>query len=168
MSKIIAFYLNQDTDHRGRFLSEIWQFDRFRQELIHDYIQWLFPLDIPNKFGKPVLCQQDCQQFSKNPQLTENLLKSFDFMLNFWGIERLDTQFYAVKDLNKRTHYWVKTSDHNQLRISRVIRSLYICGQPELAFAFQAFVLKVGKEFQVNEETLTFWENAHSPFQEPT
>lgn len=163
MSKIIAFYLNQGTDRKGRFLSEIWQFDKLQLEIFHDYIQWLFPLDIPNTLGKPVLTEQDCQQFAENPQLAENLLKSFDFMLKYWGIERYNTEFKAVENLNKREHRWIKTVDHNQLRISRIIRSLYLCGQPELAFAFQAFVLNIGKQYQVNEKTLRFWEIAHSP-----
>jgi hypothetical protein len=159
MSLITEFYLNERPDHKGRFLHDIWQFDRYQQELFHDYIQWLFPLDVPNLRGKPVLTQEDCRSFAENVQIRKNLLRSFDFMLAFWGIERNEIQFNTAKNINKRDNYWIKLQNHNQLRISRVIRCLYLCGFAELATVFRKFVIQVGQAYQINAETLAIWQN---------
>ena len=42
---IIRFYSGTGTDDCGRRIEEIWQWDHVRFEGVHNYIQWLFPLE---------------------------------------------------------------------------------------------------------------------------
>ena len=45
---VVAFYRLEAPDARGRMLHDIWRWDSARLETVHDYIQWLFPLDVPS------------------------------------------------------------------------------------------------------------------------
>jgi len=40
------------TDHRGRYIQDIWNFDLETLEKEHDYIQWLSPLKEGSKYNK--------------------------------------------------------------------------------------------------------------------
>lgn len=161
MSYIVEFMLEQRTDIKGRMLSDIWKYDKWQQEYIHDYIQWLFPVDKRERYekNKPIVTEQDQNIFDSSDRLKTNMLISLDFMLDFWGIARNGKHFNIKGKLDKKTNYWIKINDHNQMRISRVIRSLALCGQKELAKEFQSFVIKTGKEYKINEKTISIWEN---------
>ena len=47
---IVRFYRGTGFDARGRSLDEVLAWDDERLEDVHDYIQWLFPLDEPSQF----------------------------------------------------------------------------------------------------------------------
>lgn len=67
-------------------------------------------------------------------------------MLAFFGLERSAAgtapSITATQALDPLRHIWLKRSGQNHLRISRMIRSLYLCHQPALAQAFQSAVIK--------------------------
>lgn len=66
------FLENDAPDHRGRKLSQIWQFTDAEMETCHDYMQWVFPLDqesgaVPNAPAQPLyrMTTQICLNSSK-------------------------------------------------------------------------------------------------------
>src|SRR6266513_4685703 len=46
--RLLAFYRGEGKDDRGRTLEQVLDFDLDELEYTHDYIQWLFPLDVPS------------------------------------------------------------------------------------------------------------------------
>lgn len=61
MSQLTDFLEGKAPDHKGRLLSDLWQLDHFNLEYLHDYIQWLFPMDSVSRSNKhaPVLTLTD-------------------------------------------------------------------------------------------------------------
>ena len=161
--QLIDFYLEQGSDHKGRTLADIWAMPNFWLEHTHDYIQWLFPIPEQSKFNQhaPVLTEVIRYHFAQNQQLRENQQRSLDLMLEFYGLVRDGLRIGPSAGLNMRDYPWLKPGGHNHLRITRMIRSLHLCHQPELAKALQQAVLEIGESHgQISEKAKTYWRKA--------
>ena len=146
MSNIIDFYLGKPGDFRP--LSEIMNFTDEQMEEVHDYIQWLFPLNESSAFNKgaPVLTKEDIVEFFHSEDLLLEVLKStrkfFDFL-------------YNTRD------NWVVEYDHNHLRITRVLKCLMLFGlhnEAEARFT-EIKIMTHGHQCQ----GFSFWEDAVYP-----
>ncbi|MGO2265170.1 opioid growth factor receptor-related protein [Halomonas sp.] len=160
---LIAFYRGEGHDHKGRRLEDIWAFPSFWLEHTHDYIQWLFPIPEMGRFNAfaPLLTTEVQAAFEREAPLRQRQQQSLDVMLDFFGLVREDFAITAQPDLSIQTHIWLKAGGHNHLRITRIIRSLFLCHQPELARAFQQAVIHIGAQHGVVSATsLQFWRNA--------
>ncbi len=86
---LIAFYENSSPDSRGRYLPEILSYSANKLELDHDYIQILFPL--PEESGlvwdAPIIDRNVFDAFRSRKDLRDNLFKSFERMLWFYGFK---------------------------------------------------------------------------------
>ena len=51
MSQIVEFYRGERPDYLGRWLRDLWGWDNDRLEMIHNYIQVLFPNEQPSLFN---------------------------------------------------------------------------------------------------------------------
>ena len=54
---IVLFLEGKIKDYEGRYLNDIWSFDDNKIENVHNFIQWVFPLDQLSKYvsSAPVL-----------------------------------------------------------------------------------------------------------------
>jgi hypothetical protein len=164
--QVIAFYTGTVPDHRGRFLNEIHEFSQDQLELNHDYIQWLFPLDTPSRFNPmaPCLTQPEIAQFHESPVLQQRLISSFGKMLGFFGFslseERGDPSIVKAHDFKTRKAIWLKSGNHNCLRISRMLRSLCLLGLPAYSQAFMDALCQLGwfDRWRLGSETYRRWQ----------
>lgn len=87
-SPLVRFYRHQGPDHLGRMLAEIWHWSHDALEVHHDYIQWLFPLRTPSSANRhaPLLTDDDIGHWLDDPMLRMNLRRSFEVMLQFYGL----------------------------------------------------------------------------------
>ena len=157
---LIAFQLGEGTDSQGRKITEIWALNDFWLEHDHKYIQWLFPIDTQTKFNRhaPVLSANDIAAFMASDELQHVQRKSLELMLRFFGMNFQGDEIIPTEQLNIRDHIWLKRGGHNHLRISRIIRSLALCGQPQLSLKFQQAMVMAAQEYgEVSEESLNYW-----------
>ncbi|WP_236995738.1 hypothetical protein [Vreelandella populi] len=78
-----------------------------------------------------------------------------------FGLERENYVITEQPNLSIQTHIWLKAGGHDHLRITRMIRTLFLCHQPELARAFQRAVVEIGTQHGVVSETpVQFWRDA--------
>ncbi|XP_053782959.1 opioid growth factor receptor isoform X2 [Desmodus rotundus] len=104
-----------------------WKDDYDTLEDSHSYIQWLFPLREPgvNWHAKP-LTLREIQEFKSSKEARERLVRAYELMLGFYGIELQDRDSGAVR----RAHNYQKRfqnlnwHSHNNLRITRILKSL--------------------------------------------
>lgn len=163
-SPLVNFYHGESPDHKGRYIEGIWAMSPFWLEHTHDYIQWLFPIPEAGRFNgfAPLLGEREQAAFAADEVLRANQHRSLDVMLAFFGLTRRELVIEALPELNMRKHIWLKRGGHNHLRISRIIRSLYLCHQPSLAQAFQSAVIKIGTEQGiVSDSSIQYWTRAH-------
>lgn len=157
MDPIIAFYTHQGTDHQGRTLKQIWNFDDYQLEKTHDYIQWLFPTPLASKFNSnaPILTSESICQFIEDEEAIANLtVSSFIFQ-----------RFLKLDD---EVPFWIKSKNgydnHNCLRISRVIYCLNILELYNRANDFYSLISSIW--IKNNPSPLYHWELAFNSTKE--
>jgi hypothetical protein len=133
VSKLIAFYRGLISDSTGRMIADIWTWDDRRLEMVHDYIQWLFPLPDPSRFNPdaPRLTREAAVIFAGDQDLQARLLTSLDRMLTFYGLVRSPQGIARAPDFSAHRH-WLTPLNHNHLRLTRMVLCLgYLHRQTE-------------------------------------
>ena len=145
---LYKFLKNEEKDFQGRFLTDIWSFTDNEIEDSHDFIQLIFPLDKPSEALHHNIYLKDVYELLKiksDEIIKKNIIKSKDWFIDF--LERNDQ--------------WKLYSDHNQLRITRIIECLRLLISDEEADLFYSTILSmVGKKVNINEITLDYLSNA--------
>ena len=170
-SGIVDFYTGTSPDHRGRYLREILDSPDGELERVHDYIQWLFPLAERSGFNvnAPMLDGQTIREFHSRPDLQRNLRASFLRMLAFYGLEIIESHPPLVRRapfFKDRAGNWLKPSNHNHLRVTRILKSLRILGLEREATAFFDCLADIYNEQAtqstpcISGETFRFWQSA--------
>ena len=147
---LVDFLNGTGPDHQGRYLRDIWEFDDKAIEQTHDFIQWMFPLteksmSVP---GVPTLSPDDIAAIRTSEVARANLEKSAQWYLGFL----------------QRNDHWIKSYDHNHLRITRVIKALNLLLSQRVALTLLNSVLEVAgdKVNSVNQNAIRFWRVAVS------
>ncbi|HYV36424.1 MAG TPA: opioid growth factor receptor-related protein [Gemmataceae bacterium] len=161
---LVAFYQCQTPDNLGRRLSDYWTWNHDRLEEVHNFIQWMFPLMEPSNFNAsaPTLDAQSMAEFRNQPAIQQNLLKSLEVMLDFYGftLDRVGKSVTPAAHFHERADNWLFPNDHNHLRITRILKCLTLCGLGDYATAFHAALLHVSTPTNVTTATLRFWNDA--------
>lgn len=151
-------------------MHQIQQWPDRRLEEVHDFIQWLFPLAEPSPVNPlaPVLDPETVQAFAADPELRQNLRRSFVRMLRFYGLEmRPGSPCVIARAANfpERAVNWLHPGDHNHLRITRILKSLSLLGLAEEARAFLQCLETIHAEEpgKISALSLRFWRGAIGP-----
>jgi hypothetical protein len=147
-SAVFDFLTGSGTDDAGREVFDVIAMDDAAIEQGHDFIQWLFPLSErsganPNA---PILTGEDVEEIRESPAAQASLAAATDRLAVFYH----------------RNGHWLTASDHNHLRITRIIKSLRLLRGDELADAFRTFILARVEEAgsPIGKPTLGFWSRA--------
>ena len=142
------FLRNEEPDFKGRFLSDIWNFTNEEIEYNHDFIQLIFPLNKPsnavfnNLYLKSI---KEIDSLKQDDLVKGNLIRSRNWFIKFL----------------KNNNHWKSYSDHNQLRITRIIECLrLIINDKEADNFYEEITQLVGENPKINRTTLEFWQNA--------
>jgi hypothetical protein len=144
LSPLILFHRGHGTDHVGRLISSIHQFDFRELEWTHNYIQWLFPLATRSNFNAqaPLLTEEDRVGFYRDPVIRRNFRTSLELVWEFYGFRICETgDLGRTGRWEERRDNWLTPGNHNLLRITRVLRSSMLCGFIEEARIFLDAVL---------------------------
>ena len=145
---LASFLAGNSPDAQGRTHADILAYRDAQLEARHDFIQWLFPLPEPSRAvpGSPVLTPSDIEAVHASEAARRNLGAAAERML----------AFYAAND------HWLRSHDHNHLRITRIVRSLRLLVGDEAADAFRARIRALAAEAgaPINSTTLGFWDEA--------
>ncbi|HEX4385070.1 MAG TPA: opioid growth factor receptor-related protein [Myxococcales bacterium] len=164
MSEIVAFYAGTGTDHRGRRLDDLLAFDHDELEQHHDFIQWLFPLTVPSGvLSEAPLVDSRCQAaFRERPELRANLRRALAVMLDFYGLALLDGRIEKSASFASRAAQWLRPGNHNFLRLTRIMTSLSLLGEPALAAALQSCLERLYEEQpeRIGPVTIRYWRTA--------
>jgi opioid growth factor receptor-like protein len=168
MSRILEFYAETASDHRGRSLQQLQVQSLPALESTHDYIQWLFPL--PERSGAsvhaPILTPADIAAFRTSDALRARLVQSLAVMLRFYGLESTGTaagiEIRCSPSFLERSEVWLTPFNHNFLRLTRILRSLSLLGCGVHAKSLFACLEEIYRQHRdiVGEETFEYWSRA--------
>lgn len=132
-------------------------------EARHDFIQYLFPNDEPsaNSSTAPVLTPELQELWLASPTLQDQHRKAFYRFLEHIGLcfDNLHGTITVVnKGLVLKRIVW---RDHNQWRITRVLRSMRLLGQPQLSNELYKVLLNINENYgSISTITLDYWHKA--------
>jgi len=144
----IFFLEGRHPNASGKTIGEIYGYTDQQIETDHTFIQWLFPTDEPSRSvpNSPVLRPNDVVLIKESEVAQANLKKSADWYLGFLI----------------RNNHWVKRYDHNHLRITRVIKSLRLLVNDEVAdsFKIELYNILAADRIVIPQGTRQFWDEA--------
>jgi hypothetical protein len=161
---ILAFYGEGACDDRGRSLTAIWSMTDAQLERAHDYIKWLFPLP-ETRDGNPatpMLQPETIAAFKERVELQRRLRRSYDRMLQFYGLAMIAGEVKEEPNFRVRANDWLQPGNHNHLRLTRIIRSLRYLGLESEA---QALYHRLGEIYtrepgKITATTFWYWRRA--------
>jgi hypothetical protein len=163
---LLGFYSGTGSDDRGRRLEDIWRFSHAELEVIHDFIQWLFPLAERSAYnpGAPVLDDATIERFATGATLRRNVERSLDVMLDFYGFARDGDRIDQAPSFAERSANWLTPGNHNFLRLTRMLKSLTVLGLAPHARELldRLEELYATHERVIGQRTMSFWRQAVS------
>lgn len=165
--RLIRFF-DGGVDDDGRRLEEILRWDDMRLEMVHDYIQWLFPLAEASGANPraPVLDANAIATIRGDAAMQRRLRAAYERMLEFYGFRRDDDAVVEGPRFAKAAQNWLHPGNHNHLRLSRILRSLRVLGmEDEAAALWEALRALYERETAVGRrvisaETFGYWRRA--------
>lgn len=126
----LRFYLNKiPLIPDGIYIVEIltkWKGDYDKLEHNHNYIQWLFPLREQGlNFYAHELTQDEIKEFQTTREAKRRFVAAYSMMLDFYGVKLLDKNGNVTRASNWEQRFQhLNESQHNYLRITRILKSL--------------------------------------------
>ena len=138
--------------------------DNFDLEEEHQFIQRLFPIDTRSEQQKnvnePVLDGEDFVALRGNTIISNGLDEAFNKMLEFFGL-KWEGKNIVVHDLEQaRKCFTPLPLNHNNLRATRMIRSMALFGKIAKAKALHTFLKDFCAHHFENHTSLVHWEEA--------
>jgi hypothetical protein len=162
--KLTRFFAGGEDDE-GRTLDEILGWDDARLEMVHDYIQWIFPL--PERSGaNPAAPVLDAEAIRGSAEMQGRLRAAFLRMLSFYGFALQDDRVTEGPRFTAASRNWLHAGNHNHLRLTRMLRSLRVLGlEHEAAALWEALRAlhereNVAGRLTITPETFAFWQQA--------
>ena len=145
---LYKFLKNEEKDFQGRSLTDIWNLSDIEIDECHDFIQLIFPLDKPSEAidnNIYIKTQNDYLKITNDQIVRDNIIKSKNWFVNFL----------------KRNNAWKSYSDHNHLRITRIIECLRLLISDQEADLFYSKIISMaGLNNDINSVTLDYWSKA--------
>ncbi|XP_058410035.1 opioid growth factor receptor-like protein 1 isoform X2 [Diceros bicornis minor] len=144
----LRFYKNKipfkpDGVHIEEVLSK-WKGDYERLEHNHTYIQWLFPLREQGlNFYAKELTTYEIEEFKKTKEAIRRFLLAYKMMLEFFGMKLTDKTGNVARAANWQERFQhLNESQHNYLRITRILKSLGELGYESFKSPLVKFILQ--------------------------
>lgn len=152
------FLLGKTKNNNNVFIYDIWNYSDLDLEYKHNYIQWLFPLEEKSKYNLTAPTIKN-KNIYNNRLIKENMLKSFQRMLLFYGFKNENNKIVKNSNFKERADNWLRPNNHNFLRITRILKSLTLFNLETQAIAFLDVLLDVQEEYSeiISERTINFW-----------
>ncbi|MFZ7283433.1 hypothetical protein ACLSZW_07050, partial [Avibacterium avium] len=84
-------------------------------------------------------------------------LTTFKHIIRYWGLYLENSELKISEEIKNRD-YWIRHIGHEDKKISRIIVSLNLCGQPALAKQLQHIAIQLGMEKGTPKpETVEIW-----------
>ncbi len=168
LSPLAAFYTGKAPDSSGRMFDDILSWGDEELESVHDYIQWLFPLQEKSAFNDraPLVTAEDLELFRTDIGMQTRFLRAFARLLDFYGFvavrQHASVRVVRVKNFAAASGRWLTPRNHNFLRMTRILKSLMLFGQDEFATAFLRALEEVYGEHAetIGKTTLAYWTDA--------
>lgn len=167
-SNIYLFYKGIVCDDKGRSIKEILSKKGESKwlENTHDYIQWLFPLDVPSEhiLHAPILSLEDNMSMRKDETCIHNMRGALDMMLDFYDMQPTskDGKNYEIIYTGNKKPNWLRKGNHNLLRLTRIMKFLNLLGFVSDSYELCNCLFSLNRKYRhaITHVTLLYWSEA--------
>lgn len=157
----IDFYCSNGKNVDNLSFYDILGFSNSEMESRHNWVQWAFPTLTISAYNKnvPFLSKRNWQILRKNFEAKTRFYSVLNKTLKFLGIT---TGYnYEIISIEYKDWFFNRT-DHNRLRITRIIESCVLFGRRDIAISIFKLFLNLSRENPHNFtfENLYHWYNA--------
>lgn len=165
--KIVEFYRGERGNQNGHMLDEILTWSNGALDMDHDWVQWAFPSNEASMLNgeAPVMTKAESELFENDPSLQGKMEQSFLRFLSYLGFKMAQEihqdgklEVYIEPIESENTPWWLRSFNHNMLRVTRVLKALRLTGHTEYAVALYNALLKF--EENVSPNTWQYWKAA--------
>ena len=136
----------------------------------YSYIQYAFPTKEPSMYNSkvPILTDKEIEWIRSDAgiQARSNLESMFLRMINFYGF----TYFLSPESVSlqrsdffdERSKVWLTPGNHNYKRLTRILKSLMLCGLEDDARKLYKELEKTYADYEdiIGAESFEYWKNA--------
>lgn len=173
-SALLSFYkegLKTDKDITLSLLLE--KADNDELERNHFWVQWAFPLTASSdaNLTAPILDEETIAAFQRDPELQATLLRLFHRALCFFGLALQEESgtIVTTADFDQRSAEWNRSSNHNHLRFTRILKCLKLLQAPSTFSWSEALfrcLLSIQKKYnKISTDNFKFWQDVHPTIQ---
>jgi hypothetical protein len=157
----IDFTTGRCSDTHGRHISDIWAYQYEQLEIYNDYIQWLFPTNKQSQINPTAPMWDDAlwQNCQNKTHIISSVNRSVLTMLKYFGIIYRNKKFHLIND-PKRFKNWLVKDHHNQMRITRMLTTLVLVGEANVAHQLNLFLTHHVKRQGFRCQSLQYWQRA--------
>ena len=164
-ARIFAFYLHNQPDDRGRRLADVLERGDDWLERAQGYVQWLFPLPEPSGLNPhaPLLDNETISAFRANEVMRDRLRSAYLRMLRFYGLRERTWHVEKGENWGERKAKWATVPTHNNLLITRILRSMCLLGLRSEAEAFKGCLIRLAQldaDCNFDAQALAYWREA--------
>lgn len=152
-------------DHQQRTLDQSLAWDDEMLESTHDFIQWWFPLTDPSAFNPyaPVASHAEFETLGGDERVRAGVERAMHRMLSFYGLhQEAPGVIKKAREWDRRSPNWACEKSHNDLRITRILKSLCLLGHRQHAEALLSVLEEIIKceRDPSDQGALIFWREA--------
>lgn len=126
-------------------------------EEAHDFVQVLFPLTEPGKANRDlVLTERDVRYLQQDKEFLKHSLIALHCMYKFFGLKA--TPDGMVIEHKRRFYTFFVTSQHNHLRITRMLKFMRLMGLKKSHARFRTFCVQAARDMKL--PSLRYWKTA--------
>ena len=156
-----AFLEGTGKDDNRRRIKDVLRYGNARLECSHDYIQRVFPTAESSRFSdvEPIT-EEDLAALRQSDKAKENVRLMYQKMLSFW---KIDGDRYKEWGNNALLRLWNRNNNHNQWRMTRVLKSLALLQMTE---EYKDFTMRLSaildlrennRDIRITDETAAIW-----------
>lgn len=167
--QLINFYTKQGKTPAGVKFTDILSYTPAEFEQYHDFIQWLFPTKTRSRFNPdaPELDNETAEHLIKSKVFNDRFkIALFRYLSDILGMHIDGGNTVKIAVYGGKA--WQTPTDHNLLRLTRVIESCALLGHfdfaEELYGALLLFSMTTSGKF-ISNVTVAYWQSAlHTKF----
>lgn len=163
LSPLVLFITGLGMNHKGVMINDVWKWEDNQLETTHDYIQWLFPMDMPSEAvcDAPFLTGDDIVYIRSSMIAQKNIRTSLRMFLLFLGLYQTKDGVFKTASFENSSKNWLTSNNHNFLRITRVLTSLKLLGFDKDSAELFHFLKELNGQYsELTKNSMVFWERA--------
>ncbi|WP_420420626.1 opioid growth factor receptor-related protein [Simkania sp.] len=160
---MLPFYTGGKANVHGYTLEQILKFSDEEMERHHNFIQWIFPTSRVGVDPQAPLLDRGLISAAKSQTaFRTNMLRSFDKMLSYYGLERKGESVVKAANFQSRKKFWLINGKHNLLRMTRMITSMGDLGLKKEAKAFAECIIGIHERNEISGlgGSVGYWKSA--------